>query len=46
MCGKPGSGRECPETLGPPVQSSERYTFTQLAPTPDSLVIPMERAAV
>ena len=34
MCGKPGSGRECPETLGPPVQSSGTLYIHPAGPHP------------
>lgn len=34
MCGKPGSGRECPETLGPPVQSSGTLYVHPAGPHP------------
>ncbi|MFR4223672.1 MAG: hypothetical protein ACLT38_08565 [Akkermansia sp.] len=41
MCGKPGSGGNALKRWVRPFNPPERYTFTQLAPTPDSLVIPM-----
>ena len=34
MCSKPGSGRECPETLGPPVQSSGTLYVHPAGPHP------------